>query len=310
MMLGAAEFDLMEYLSAHLADHPWDGCTVHIGSMPVTWMSSAIAGMIIVALGLIAIVIPVSRRRKDTPTGVYNVLEILTVFVRDSIARPALGDDKKVYKFLPLLLTLFVFVLGMSLIGLAPLGPLSAWLKWHIPFLKGRPIGATPTAVLTVCAALAMITCFSILFSGLHHAAHAHHKKKKTPMLLCWALSPVLWAVSLCPPIPGFMGVVMLGPLVFLELIGVVAKCFALMIRLFANMIAGHAMLAVLMMFVLKGVQAMVDKGLNDVFYITPAVVVGSAAIGILEMAVALLQAFLFTVLTAVFLGLYAEPAH
>ena len=310
MMLSAAEFNLMDYLSAHLADHPWEGCTVQIGGMPVTWMSSAIAAMILVAVGLIAVVIPISMRRKAVPTGAYNALEILTVFVRDSIARPALRDEKKVYKFLPLLLTLFVFVLAMSLIGLTPLGPLSTWLKWHVPFLQGRPIGATPTAVLTICAALAVISFLSIIISGLHHSAHSFHKKKNAPMVLCWILSPILWAVSLCPPIPGVMGVIMLGPLVFLELIGVVAKCFALMIRLFANMIAGHAMLAVLMMFVLKGIQAMVDKGLNDVFYIPPAVVIGSAAIGLLEMAVALLQAFLFTVLTAVFLGLYAEPAH
>ena len=309
-MLAAAKFNLMEYLSAHLADHPWPGCTATVGGVNITWMSSAIAAMIIVAVGLIAVILPITRRRKALPSGGYNVLEILTVFVRDSIARPALRDDDKVYKFLPLLLTLFVFVLGMNLIGLAPLGPLTAWLKWYIPFPKGRPIGATPTAVLTVCAALSVITLLAIIISGLHHAAHKFHKKKKLPMVLCWLVSPILWAVGLCPPIPGFMGVIMLGPLVFLELIGVVAKCFALMIRLFANMIAGHAMLAVLMMFVFKGVQSMVDQGMNDVYYITPAVVVSSALLGLMEMGVALLQAFLFTVLTAVFLGLYAEPAH
>jgi F-type H+-transporting ATPase subunit a len=310
MMLAASEFNLMAYLSAHLADHPWPGCQVVIGGMTVTWMSSAIAAMIIVAILLMSVILPITRRGKALPTGGYNVLEILTVFVRDTIARPALGNDAKIYKFLPLLLTLFVFVLAMSLIGLAPLAPVTAWLKWHVPFLKGRPIGATPTAVLTICAGLSMITFLSIVFSGLHHSAHKLHKKKKLPLALCWLVSPVLWAVSLCPPIPGFMGVIMLVPLVFLEMIGVVAKCFALMIRLFANMIAGHAMLAVLMMFVLKGVQAMVNQGLNDVLYITPAVVVSSAALGLLEMGVALLQAFLFTVLTAVFLGLYAEPAH
>ncbi|MCP4376773.1 MAG: F0F1 ATP synthase subunit A, partial [bacterium] len=249
-------------------------------------------------------------RRKALPTGGYNVLEALTVFVRDAIARPALRDNEKTYKYLPLLLTLFVFVLGMSLIGLAPLSAISGWLRWHVPFMQGRPIGATPTAVLTVCAALSMITFLSILFSGLRHSALKCHKHRKWPLWLCWVLSPVLWAVGLSPNIPGAMGVIMLGPMVFLELMGVVAKCFALMIRLFANMIAGHAMLAILMLFVFQGLTALMQDGAKDVFYVAPVVIVSSAILCLLEMAVALLQAFIFTVLTAVFLGLYAEPEH
>jgi len=310
MMLAEAKFNLMEYLTEHLADQPWPGCQVTIGGATVTWMSSAIAAMIIVAVGLMAVIVPIARRRKELPSGAHNALEVIAVFVRDSIARPALRDDKKAYKFLPLLLTLFVFVLGMNLIGLAPLATISTWVQWHVPFMKGRPIGATPTSVLTVCAALSGITMLSIMFTGLHHSAHQFHRKKNVPMPLCWILSPLLWLKSLCPAIPGVMGVIMLVPMVFLELIGVFAKCFALMIRLFANMIAGHAMLAILMVFILKGVKALMTEGLNDVFYVAPVVVVGSAVLCILEMAVALLQAFIFTVLTAVFLGLYAEPDH
>jgi len=310
MMLAAAKFNLVEYLKSHLADQPWPGCQVTIGETTITWMSSAIAAMILVAVGLIAVVLPIARSRKALPSGGYNALEVITVFVRDSIARPALRDDDKAYKFLPLLLTLFVFVLGLNLIGLAPLAMISAWVRWHVPFLEGRPIGATPTAVLTVCAALSGIAFLSIFIAGLRHSVHKFHKKKHWPLWLCWILSPVLWAMSLCLPIPGVMGVIMLVPLVFLELIGVGAKCFALMIRLFANMIAGHAMLAILMVFILKGIKALMSEGLNDVFYVAPVVVVGSAILCLMEMAVALLQAFIFTVLTAVFLGLYAEPDH
>lgn len=309
-MLAAAKFNLMEYLKEHLADQPWPGCQVTIGGMTVTWMSSAIAAMIIVAIGLIAILLPIARRRKDLPTGAHNALEALTVFVRDAIARPGLRDDEKAYRFLPLLLTLFVFVLGMNLIGLAPLATISAYVRWHVPFMEGRPIGATPTAVLTICAALSVISFLSIFVAGMKHSVIKQHKEKNWPLWLCWLVSPLLWGMNLSPNIPGVMGVIMLVPLVFLELIGVVAKCFALMIRLFANMIAGHAMLAILMVFVLKGITALISEGANDVFYVTPVVVVGSAVLCLLEMAVALLQAFIFTVLTAVFLGLYAEPAH
>ncbi|MDP7288810.1 MAG: F0F1 ATP synthase subunit A, partial [Phycisphaerae bacterium] len=168
MILAAEDFNLMEYLSAHLSDQPWPGCQIVIGGMTVTWMSSAIATMILVALGLIAVLLPIARRRKDVPSGAHNALEVITVFVRDFIARPALRDEDKVYKFLPLLLTLFVFILGMNLIGLAPIATISAWVRWHITFLQDRPVGATPTAVLTICAALACITLLSIMLSGLH----------------------------------------------------------------------------------------------------------------------------------------------
>ena len=310
MMLAASDFNLMEYLKGHLADHPWPGCQVTIGEMTITWMSSAIAAMILVAVGLIAVILPIARRRQALPTGGYNALEVLTVFVRDAIARPGLRDDEKAYRFLPLLLTLFVFVLGMNLIGLAPLAMISAWVRWHIPFMEGRPIGATPTAVLTVCAALSGITLLSIVSIGLYNAALKWHKHRRRPLWLCCVLSPILWAMGLSPDIPGVMGVIMLVPLVFLELIGVAAKCFALMIRLFANMISGHAMLAILMVFVLKGTTSLMNEGMNDVFYVGPVVVVASAILCLMEMAVALLQAFIFTVLTAVFLGLYAEPSH
>ncbi len=310
MMLAAAKFNLMEYMSHHLADHPWPGCQITIGGMTITWMSSAIAAMILVAVLLIVVILPIARRRKEIPHGAHNALEVITVFVRDWIARPALRDDDKTYKFLPLLLTLFMFVLGMNLIGLAPLATISGWISWHVPFMQGRPIGATPTAVVTVCGALSVITLLSIVLSGLKHAAKNAHKKKQWPLWLCWAISPLLWAVSLSPDIPGTMGVIMLVPMMFLELVGVVAKCFALMIRLFANMIAGHAMLAILMLFVVKTIRSLVDDGMNDVFYVAPMVIMGSVVVCVLEMAVALLQAFIFTILTGVFLGLYAEPAH
>ena len=203
MILAASDFNLLDYLTVHMADQPWPGCQVTIGQMTITWMSSAIAAMILVAVGLIAAILPIARRRQALPTGGHNALEVLTVFVRDAIARPALRDDEKAYRFLPLLLTLFVFVLGMNLIGLAPLVMISAWVRWHVPFMEGRPIGATPTAVLTVCAALSMITLLSIMTIGLRHAALSCHKHRHWPLWVCWVLSPILWVIGLSPSIPG-----------------------------------------------------------------------------------------------------------
>jgi len=307
-MLAASESRLIDYLYEHLADQPWAGCQVSVGRMTVTWMSSAIAAMLIVGVALIAVIVPVARRRKDLPTGGYNFLEVVVVFVRDAIARPALQE--RAYRFLPLLVTLFVFVLGMNLIGLSPLVAITTWLGAHVPFMSGRPIGATPTSVLTICAALAMITLGSIVITGLTAGAVRYNHERHWPMWLCWLLSPLIWVKGLSPSIPGVMGVIMLVPLAFLELVGVLAKCFALMIRLFANMMAGHAMLAVLMVFIIQGLRSLVEQGANDVFYVAPVVIVASAVLCLMEMAIALLQAFIFTVLTAVFLGLYGEPAH
>jgi len=264
--------------------------------------------MLITAVSLIAVIVPVARRREDISTGGHGFLEVLVLFVRDAIARPALHE--RAYKFLPLLVTLFVFVLGMCLIGLTPLVAITTWLGAHVPFMSGRPIGVTPTSVLTICAALAAIALGSIVIAGLKAGAVRYNRERNRPMWLCWLLSPLIWVKGLAPGIPGVMGVIMLVPLAFLELVGVVAKCFALMIRLFANMMAGHAMLAVLMVFIIRGLHSLVERGASDVLYVAPAVIVASAILCLMETAIALLQAFIFTVLTAVFLGLYAEPAH
>lgn len=288
----------------HLQDHPWPGCQVELFGMKITWMSSGIASMVLVATLLLAVIVPIARRRQVLPKGGYNVLELLTVFVRDMIARPALHD--KAYAFLPLLCTLFVFVLGMNLIGLVPLGPLSH----AIPVLSDHPIGATPTGVLTVCGALAAITLLSIVGMGFQKAALNCHEHKGWPMWLCVVLAPILWIKSLAPHVPGPIGVVLLVPLAGLELMGAFFKCFALMIRLFANMMAGHALLAALMMFIIMALKGLLVSGANDFFYIAPVCVVGSVLINIMELLVAALQAYIFTFLTAMFLNLYVEPAH
>lgn len=121
--------------------------------------------------------------------------------------------------------------------------------------------------------------------------------------------SPILWLASLSPEIPGPVGKVLLGPLALLELVGAVAKCFALMIRLTANMFAGHVLLAVLMMFALRAVSNALEVRMLYLG-VSAMCVLGSVGVTILDLLVSLLQAYIFTFLTAMFLGLYVEPSH
>ena len=119
-----------------------------------------------------------------------------------------------------------------------------------------------------------------------------------------------MWIKSLSPEMPGAIGAILMVPMMLLELVGVVAKCFALMVRLFANMISGHTLLAMLMMFILKALAVMLRDKAPHLLYVAPLCVLGSVLVSLMEMLVAGLQAYIFTFLTAMFLGIYVEPQH
>jgi F-type H+-transporting ATPase subunit a len=292
-----AEFNLLE----HLNDHPWPGCSTTLFGMPITLMSSAIAAIILVGIVLIAVILPAARRRQTVPHGMGNVLEVVVLFIRDSVARPTLHD--KAYTFLPYLVTIFVYVLGMNLLGLIPLEPVCEAL--------GLPkVGVRPTGVISVTAALASITLVTILFLGLRHQTTELRHKTHLPWILCAIFSPILWVKSLSPHIPGVIGKILLVPMALLELIGAFMKCFALMIRLFANMMAGHALLAVLLMFTIQAFEAYLKNSVLTVFYVGPTCVIASVLVDLLELLVAVLQAYIFTFLTSMFISMYVEPSH
>jgi len=298
VMLGSGNF------LDHVMDHPWPGCQWFGGA--VTWMSSGIFSIYLAGLTLLILIPWMARRREKVPVGSQNTLEVLVVFVRDMIARPALHE--RAYEYLPLLLTMFVFVLGMNLMGLVPLTAISAVLiEPHYPGFK---IGTTPTLIVTVCAALGSLALLTIIAAGLRRTAGRYHHEKDWPLPLAIALSPLLWVLSLSPTLPGAIGTVFVIPLALLELVGAAAKCFSLMVRLFANMLAGHLILAVLLMLVSMAAVSYHEQGTGHVWYVTPVVSLASMGFYALELLVAGLQAYIFTFLTAMFLGLYAEASH
>jgi F-type H+-transporting ATPase subunit a len=275
--------------------------------MTITWMSDAIATMLVTAAILLVVVPLLARgRRARVPRGGYNALEFVVLFVRDRVARPALHGRAEV--FLPYLLTIFFFILGMNLIGRLPTQSLSVLVNRWLG-VENYTLGASPTGVLAVCAGLASLTLLNVILRGLWRAARdfAH---KGWPWPLALLLSPVLWLLSLSPPVEGMAGVILRVPLAVLEFVGTLAKCFALMIRLFANLLAGHGLIAVVMLFVFQASAEVVSAGVAQAAGISSICIVAGVMLACLEILVAAIQAYIFTYLSAIFLSLYAEGHH
>lgn len=291
-----ASVNLIEKIS----DHPWPGCQVELFGMKATLMSNCIAAMVLAAILLMVILIPLARRRQKVPTGGANVLEVVVLFVRDMIARPALRGQAD--RFLPFLLTMFCFVLSVNLMGLLPIEPLTAVIP-RMPL-----IGGSATSIPVVCGTLAAITLTTLLVLGLKNQAVLWHEKHDWPIVLCAAISPFLWVGKLAPPVPGLTGVLLMGPLMVLELMSVFAKCLALMIRLFANMFSGHILLAVIMLLVITPLESGIRLGM--LLVLGPLAVLAGVVQCVMELLIAGLQAYIFTFLSAIFIGLYTEPGH
>lgn len=288
-----AEFDI-----GHLADHAW--LTTQVFGLKVTLMSSSIAAMLLAGAVLIAFIVPLARRYQAVPSGGRSVVELLVIFVRDNIAAPALHE--KADAFLPFLCTLFVFILSLNLLGMVPLLPMTN--------LLGLPIGGTATGILAVAGGLAFITFITILVLALRHQVLKCHEHHGWPMIVCVLVAPVVWFLSFAPPIKGVAGIMLVPLLTVLEFVGFFARCFALMIRLFANMLAGHTLLAVLASLGLGAIAGTLENRIAVGSAVGLVCFAGSVFVNILELLVAGIQAYVFTILTATFLSLYVSPAH
>ena len=259
---------------SHVVQHPIS--TTEIAGQEITVFSDQIS-MIILAGFLLMLILPRSLRRKKgegiealVPTGLGNGIEAICTYFRDEIARPNLGEYTD--RFIKYIWSVFFFILTLNLLGLVPISAITSILphSWHIPHL-----GGTATANIWTTATLAILTLLLMVINGLR-------------------IAPKDFLGHLCP------GPLWLAPLLIpLELIGFLAKTFALTVRLFANMVAGHVLLAVLVGFILGAGSASSGMG----FAIAVPVVLGSVAITFLELLVAFVQAFIFTFLTIMFLS-------
>lgn len=218
--------------------------------------------LLVSALLILLIFIPASkaynkRGVKSAPKGLQSFVEPVILFVRDDVAKPAIGRNYN--KYMPFLLTIFFLILFNNFLGLIPFLPGGANLSGNIAF--------------TMC--LALLVFIVVNLSG---------NKDYWKHIFWMPGMPVAMKIFLAP----------------IELIGVFVKPISLMIRLFANITAGHVLVLSLicLIFIFKAVAS-------------AAVAVPFAVfIGLIECLVAFLQAFIFTMLSAMYIGMATEEHH
>jgi F-type H+-transporting ATPase subunit a len=229
---------------------------------------------VIAAVLVAAVYIPLAgRARNGLPVkgGWWNAFEVLLTFVRDEVAKPNIGEHDA-DRYVPFLWTVFLFVLFCNLLGM-------------FPFL------GSPTASIYVTGGLAVCSFFAI-----HGCAIA--KMGLIPYLKS------LWP-HLDIPIP-VAGLVIKLLIFFIEIVSNIIKSSVLAVRLFANMFAGHAVLAMIMLFIVMAANTVFALWAS----ITVASVAGVVALSLLEIFVAFLQSYIFVFLTALFMGMALHPQH
>jgi len=276
----------------HVVQHPfiqWDVTLPLLGPQKITVLSDQIIMQIIAGLLTLVVCIIASRRyrvaegvgQKLIPHGSGNFIEVICEYLRKNVAAPSLGVYTDI--FMPYLWTVFFFIWFTNMIGLIPTEPLTRLFLKDSHLTHGHGIGGTATGNVWVTATLAVCTFLMIVINGLRLQGMNFVKHF-------------------------FQGPFPISVLIaFLEVIGLLAKTFALTMRLFANMVAGHVLLAVLLSFIALSAAAM---GNTVGFTIGVMVVLASVAINCLELFVALLQAFIFTFLTAMFIGQAVNIHH
>jgi F-type H+-transporting ATPase subunit a len=238
----------------------------------------------IAALIVLAVFLPACRRiaRGDVPKGrLAHFVEAVLLFIRDEVAIPTIGEhDYK--RFLPFLWTLFVFIATMNVLGM-------------IPFM------GSPTASIAVTGVLAFVAFVVIHYNGIK-ASHGFGHYVKTFRVKLDREGKLLQIMA---PVIEF-GVF------WLEIMTAFIRAIVLAVRLFANMLAGHTTLFVVMTFIVM-VGIAVEQGMMSGYFFWPVTVVSVitlVALSVLELFVALLQAFVFVFLTSTFIGMALHPEH
>jgi F-type H+-transporting ATPase subunit a len=209
-----------------------------------------------------------TRNRGKAPSGLQSFLEPLIIFIRDDIAKSSIGE-KRYEKFMPFLLTVFFFIFFNNLFGL-------------IPFFPG---GANVTGNIAVTLVMAV---FTFIITTVNGNKHYWVDIINTPGVPWWLKLPV-------PLMP------------VVEIIGIITKPFVLMIRLFANITAGHIIVLgfISLIFIFGEMNAAVGYGVS-VFSVAFMIFMN-----LLELLVAFIQAYVFTLLSALYFGLATiEPEH
>jgi F-type H+-transporting ATPase subunit a len=243
---------------------------IHIGPLAIDLSPTKHVVMLLVAAILLSVVLITAARahvrhthQAGRPKGFAAGIEAMVLFIRQEVALPNLGHHGE--KYAPFIMALFFFILFANLLGLIP-------------------YGSTATGNVSVTATLAIITFFVVEIAGIRAQGAGY-------------LNTIFyWNKDLHPAIRVVMFIIM-SPI---EMVGKIAKPFALTIRLLANMTAGHIVVLALI--------GLIFTFQSYVIGIAPALM--AVAIMMLELFVAFLQAFIFSLLAAVFIGQIREAAH
>lgn len=203
-------------------------------------------------------------RTGERPKGKFwNFFEAMLLFMRDEVARPAIGKHDA-DKFLPVLWTLFFFVLGCNLFGMLP---------W----------AGSPTASFSVTLALAAVTLGTGVICGVIKFGPIGYLKNQVPHM----------------DLPGPVGIVLRPAIWLIEVGGMLIKHGVLGVRLLANMVAGHLVLLSVMALAFS-----VEGAASDIWgIVAPLSLLGATLLSILELFVAFLQAYVFVFLSSLFIG-------
>jgi F-type H+-transporting ATPase subunit a len=282
MIADAKDFITPHITDSHAIDYPclhtgfvceyelprWD--PIHIGSFVIDISPTRHVVMLWIAAGLCILFTLLALRAHNkrtatgrAPAGFANGLEALVLYLRNEVVLPNVGHHGNGY--VPYLLTLFFFILFANLLGLVP-------------------YGATATGNISVTATLAIVTFIVVEIAGMKAQGKGYINT-----IVFWPSDMSLGMKLFISPI--------LTPI---ELIGKFTKPFALAIRLFANMTAGHVVMLALISLIFT----------FGSWLLFPVPVLMALGISVLELFVAFLQAFIFTLLASVFIGLIREGSH
>jgi F-type H+-transporting ATPase subunit a len=296
----AAEgFNAGEVIIEHVANSSLDHPLLHLPTIAGIDLSvTKHVLMLWVVAALVFLIVTSSVRRylrqdRLVPTGFMNALESLVEYIRDSVAEPSIGH-KWTKAWTPLLLTIFVFILGSNAIGMIPIFEVLALVNhWFVHagadsfFAMVLHGGSTTTSNFNVTAGLAVVSFFAIIVAGSKAHGAVQHWKNMVPH----GVSPFL-AAALIP----------------IEVLGMFVRPFALTMRLAANMTGGHiAILAILSFVFIFTEMAGQAVGMGVGLAVSIPLAVGISA---LELIVIMVQAYVFTLLTAVFIGMAIHTHH
>lgn len=234
-------------------------------------ITKTVTGIIVNVFVLLLVFLNIAKaaikRANLPPTGLQNLFEPIILFIRDEVAKPAIGE-KKFEKFMPYLLTVFFFILFNNLLGLVPI----------------FPFGSNVTGNIAVTMVLALFTFFITTVSGNKH----YWKEIYNPEVPWWLKYPL-------PLMP------------IVELSGVLTKPFVLMVRLFANMMAGHMIVTVFVSLIFIFKQLM---GVEAAYGVSVVSILFSVFIVLLDLLVSFIQAYVFTLLSALYFGMATAEHH